>query len=335
MHRLALAFLAAFALYAYAQSTPAPAPDPAKPAPPGAPPADASATAASPEKPAAPATSPAKPAAPTTPPVKPPAPATPPASTATPASSPPTAATPKLSGLKSGKWVGQNAVFQSKNFDAILSTDRVLSIQPKVDGKPMGGPVVMGFGMHYSNGHHNVACKLVNIERQTPPAMQPSRVEFQAVYDRKEKCNVRVHFGDSGITFSGDVKDPPKLKFPTVLTYSITFGRSHDIGPDTPIEEMKKLTEGYTVKIYEPNRVQKLYGYWDAIPTRGNVAEAQVIGHWGPRRLSIEMPATRENDKRFGAFHNYKVHRFFKGEWGFYRQGTDAIVPGPLILRVD
>ena len=242
---------------------------------------------------------------------------------------------PKLNGFTTGKWVGMNAVFQSKNFDAMLSTDRVLSIQPKVDGKPNGEPVVMRFSIYYSNGKHTVASKLMTIERQSPPAMQPSRVEFQGVFDRKEKCSIRILFSDAGVTFSGDVKDPPKLQFPTVITYSLTFGPSHQIPTETPIEEMKKLTEGYTVKFIEPNRQAKLHGYWDAVPTRANVAEGQVIGPWGPRRLSIEMPATRENASRWGGFTNYSVHRFFKGAWAFYRTGTDKIIPGPLTLRVD
>lgn len=242
---------------------------------------------------------------------------------------------PKLNALKNDKWPGMNAVFISKNFDAMLSVDRILSIQPKVDGKPKGEPVVMRFGISYSNGKTTFASKIISIERQTPPAMQPSRVEFQGVHERKEKCSIRILFSDIGINFSGDVKDPPKLQYPTTIGYSLTFGASHKIPSETPIEEMKKLTEGYTVKFFDPKRAGKVYGYWDAQPSQGNVAEAQVIGPWGPRRLSIEMPATRENDKRWGAFANYKVHRFYKGEWAFYRQGTDKIVPGPLILRVD
>jgi hypothetical protein len=242
---------------------------------------------------------------------------------------------PKLNGFKTGKHVGMNAVFVSKNFDAALSTDRVLSIQPKVDGKPYGAPVTMRVGIYYHNGHYNIAPKLMTIERQTEPSMQPSRVEFQGVYERKEKLSTRILFSDIGINFSGDVKDPLKLKFPTVIGYSLTFGPSHQIPQDTPVEEMKKLTEGYTVKFYDPKRVGRVYGYWDFQQSQGNVAEAQVIGPWGPRRLSIEMPPTRENDKQYGYFYNYLVHRFYKGSWAFRRQGTDKVVPGPLILRVD
>ena len=242
---------------------------------------------------------------------------------------------PKLKGFTTGKHIGMNAVFISKNFDAMLSVDRVLTIQPKVDGKAFGHPVTMRVGISYSNGHHSVSSKLINIERQTVPQMQPSRVEFQGVHERKEKLSTRILFSDAGINFTGDVKDPAKLERPSVIGYSLWFGPTHDISSDTPIEEMKKQTEGYTIKFYDAKRVGKTYGYWDYKPSMTGVAEAQVIGPWGPRRLSIEMPATKENGSIFGHFYNYRAHRFYKGAWAFYRRGTDKVIPGPLILRVD
>jgi hypothetical protein len=243
--------------------------------------------------------------------------------------------TPKLKGFTTGKHVGMNAVFISKNFDATLSINRILTVQPKVDGKPFGRPVTMRVGISYSDGRHTIASKLVNIERQTAPQIQPSRVEFLGLHERKEKLSTRILFSDIGINFTGDVRDPAKLDRPSVIGYSVTFGPTHEISNDVPIEEMKKQTEGYTVKFFDPKRVGKVYGYWDFQKSQGNVAEAQVTGPWGPRRLSIEMPATRENGSIWGYFYNYRVARFFKGGWSFYRRGTDKVIPGPLILRVD
>ena len=213
--------------------------------------------------------------------------------------------------------------------------DRVLSIQPKLDGKPVGAPVVMNFSLHYHNGIHYYYPKMTAIERQSPPAMQPTRVEFLCAYDRKEKVSMRIIFSDIGVHFSGDVRDPAKLQYPSYITYSLVFGASHQIPLETPIPEMQKQTEGFTVKFFDPKRVGKMHGYWEGIPSKTNVAEAQVIGPWGTRRLSIEMPATKESAGQFGVFYNYAVARFFRGGWSFYRRGTDKVVPGPLTLRVD
>ncbi len=304
MNRLPLLLLPCLVLSLRAQSTPPPAPAPA---------------------PAVPIT-PAAPAAPAAP-----APATP----ATPPASEVPYAAPRLNALNNAKWPKTHSVFVSKNFDAILSVDRVLSIQPKVDGKPVGAPVVMNFSLHYYNGLHYFYPKMTAIERQSPPTMQPTRVEFLCAYDRKEKVSMRIIFSDIGIHFSGDVRDPAKLQYPSYITYSLLFGASHQIPLERPIEEMQKQTEGFTVKFYDPKRVGKVHGYWEGIASKSNVAEAQVIGPWGQRRLSIEMPATKETAGQFGVFYNYQVARFFRGGWSFYRRGTDKIVPGPLTLRVD
>ena len=250
--------------------------------------------------------------------------------------SPDPAKSPVLDTFQSGPWMGMNAVFQTKDFDATLDKDRVLRIQPKQDGKAVGTAVVVRFNAYYTSDRSSFGRDLVSLEKRPAPAMQPRKIEFAGHYEQKIKFTFSIHFSEKGVTLEGDLKDPPALKHPTVFAYAAYFTASHQIPPTTPVDEIKRLTEGHTVKFTDAKRQSEVKQFWEVEKSRpGTIASGEVSGPWGSRRVIVEMPPTPKNGRRIGNFGNYAVSAFFKGGWYFSRGGTDKVDGGPLTVRVE
>ncbi|MEO6738787.1 MAG: hypothetical protein ABIP20_00950 [Chthoniobacteraceae bacterium] len=236
----------------------------------------------------------------------------------------------------SGPWKDMNSVFQSPNFDATLDKDRVLRIQPKQDGNHVGPPVLVRFNAYYTDDGQSRGRDLVSLDRRPAPAMQPKKVELAGHYEQKIKFTFTIQFSEKGVTVDGDMKDPPKIKYPTVFAYAAYFSASHQIPVTTAPEEVKKLTEGHTVRFTDAKRQSQTMQFWEVVPTRpGTIASAEVSGPWGSRRVITELPATPKNGHRIGNFGNYAVTAFYKGGWYFSRGGTDKVPGGPLTVRVE
>jgi hypothetical protein len=250
--------------------------------------------------------------------------------------SPDPAKSPVLDTFPSGPWKGMNAVFQAKAFDATLDKDRVLRIQPKLDGKNIGAPVLVRFNAYYTDDGSSFGRDLITLEKRPAPAMQPKKVEFAGHYEKKIKFTFSIQFSEKGVTVDGDLKDPPALKHPTVFAYAAYFTASHQIPPNTPLDEVKQLTEGYTVKFTDAKRQTETMQFSEVIKSRSNsIASGEVSGPWGSRRVIVEMPPTPKNARRIGNYGNYTVAPLYKGGWYFSRGGTDKVDGGPLTVRVE
>ena len=255
---------------------------------------------------------------------------------AAPADSPDPAKSPVLDVFPTGPWMGMNTVFQAQNFDATLDKDRILRIQPKVDGKNVGAPVQVRFNAYFTSDSSPHVRGLVSLDKRPVPTMQPKKVEFAGHYEQKITFTFSIHFSEKGVTVEGDVKDPPRIKYPTILAYAAHFPASHQIPATTFAEEIRKLTEGHTVKFTDAKRQSEVKQFWEVEKTRsGIVASAEVIGPWGPRRVITEMPPTPKNGQHIGNFGNYAVTAFYKGGWYFSRGGTDKVPGGPITVRVE
>ena len=246
------------------------------------------------------------------------------------------AKSPVLDVFPSGAWMGMNAVFQAKDFDATLDKDRILRIQPKQDGKNVGPPVLVRFSAYYVDDGQSRPRDLISLEKRPAPAIQPKKVEFAGHYEQKIKFTFFIQFSEKGVTVDGDVIDPPGLKHPTILAYADYFSASHQIPATTAPEEIQKQTQGFTVKFTDAKRQSDLKQFWEVEKTRsGVVAAAEVTGPWGSRRVITEMPPTPKNGHRIGNFGNYLVSAFYKGGWYFSRGGTDKLPGGPITVRVE
>ena len=252
------------------------------------------------------------------------------------ADSPDPAKSPVLDVFPSGQWMGMNAVFQAKDFDATLDKDRVLRIQPKQDGKNAGAPVLVRFNAYYSDDGTSHGRDLVSLDKRPAPAMQPKKVELAGHCEQKIKFSFTIQFSEKGVTVDGDMKDPPRLKYPTVFAYAAYFSASHQIPATAFAEDIRKQTAGCTVKFTDAKRQSELKQFWEVEKPRGNaIASSEVIGPWGARRVIVELPPTPKNGHRIGNYGNYAVTAFYKGGWYFSRGGTDKVPGGPITVRVE
>jgi hypothetical protein len=246
------------------------------------------------------------------------------------------ARSPVLDVFPDGQWKGMNAVFQAKDFDATLDKDRVMRITPKLDGKPAGMPVLVRFSAYYSVDGTSHVLDMVSLEKRPVPAMQPKKVEFAGHFERKIKFTFAIQFSEKGVAVEGDVVDPPGLKYPTIFAYAAYFTATHQIPPTAFAEEIRKLTEGFTVKFTDARRQSDVKQFWEVEKTRpGVVASAEVTGPWATRRVICELPPTPKNGRRAGNYGNYAMTPFYKGGWYFSRGGTDKVPGGPITVRVE
>lgn len=246
------------------------------------------------------------------------------------------AKSPVLDTFPDGPGMGMNAVFQAPNFDATLDKDRWLRIQPKVDGKATGAPVIVRFNPYYTENGTNRARPILSLEKRPAATMQPKKIEFAGHCEQKIKFTFSIQFSEKGVTVDGEVIDPPGLKTPTVFAYAAYFAPSHQIPAETFADEIRKLTAGYTVKFTDAKRQSDVKQFWEVEKSRiTTVASAEIIGPWGTRHVITEMPATPKNAHRVGSFVNYTITAFYKGGWYFSRGGTAKAHGGPITIRVE
>jgi hypothetical protein len=246
------------------------------------------------------------------------------------------AKSPVLDVFPDGPGKGMNAVFRAKDFDATVDKNLFIRVQPKQDGKSIGPPVLLRFHARYSSDGRSFARDLVSLDRRPAPAMQPKKLEVAGFYEHKVRFSAGIQFSERGVTIEGDVKDPPVIKYRTVFAYWASFPASHQIERTTPLEEIKQLTEGHTVKFTDAKKKTETHQFWEVIKSRPNaIASAEVSGLWGSRRVIVEMPATQRTGRRVGNFGNYAVVPFYRGGWYFSRGESERVEGGPLTVRVE
>jgi hypothetical protein len=248
----------------------------------------------------------------------------------------PTVKPTDLDAFPSGQWKGKNAVFQAKNFDAVLEANRILYIQPKEDGKNAGPPIRLSFSCYFSRDLKSVPRDIISLEKKPAPAMQPKKIELAGHCEDKVKFTFTYEFSEEGVTIQGEVKDPSTLKTPSVLGYAIVFPAVPQTTAATTPEEAEPLTGGCTLKLVDAKKQAKSYRFTEFTPIASNVVlHAEVSGLWGARRAVVDAPPTRKNGERIANLGNYGSQMLYKGGWYFSRGSTDKLDGGTMTIRIE
>lgn len=241
-----------------------------------------------------------------------------------------------LDAFPSGPWKGKNAVFQAKNFDAVLGADRILYIQPKEEGKNAGPPVRVSFSAYFARDLKSVPRDLVSLEKKPPAAMQPKKIELAGHYEDRVRFTFTFDFSEEGVTIQGTVKDPPAIKAPSVLGYAIVFPAAPQATAAMTPEEAEPLTAGCTLRLVGLKKQEKSYHFTEFPPTASNaVLRAEVSGLWGARKAVFDAPPTRKNGDRIANLGNYGSQPLYKGGWYFSRGSTDKLEGGTMTIRFE
>jgi hypothetical protein len=234
----------------------------------------------------------------------------------------------------SGDGKGLNAFYRAKNFDASLTADRVLMVQPKDDGKPVGKPFVLRFSCQYAFDQRAVARDLVSLKKIPTPTLQPQKVRVSGEYEENVKFEIDYQFSEDGIVVQGSMDEPSKPKHRSVLHGSASFQPSHAIPAGTPEPEIQKLTEGCVMQLRFAGGEARSVGFWELINSQRDVLSAEVSGPWSQRKVLLESPLPKGKGAYSGTFWNYSGGPLYKGGWAFGRSTTAKSASAPLVVRI-
>jgi hypothetical protein len=240
----------------------------------------------------------------------------------------------KLPVFASGDGKGLNALYRAKNFDASLTADRVLTVQPKVDGKPVGKPFALRFSCSYVFDQRGVARDLVSLKQVSPPTLQPQKLRISGEYEENVKFEIDYQFSEDGIVVQGTMDEPSKPKHRSALQWSASFPPSHAIPAGTPEPEIQKLTEGCVMQLRFANGEARSAGFWELINSQRDVLSAEVSGPWSQRKVLLEAPQPKAKGAYSGTLWNYAGGPLYKGGWAFGRGSTAKSANAPLLVRI-
>jgi hypothetical protein len=240
----------------------------------------------------------------------------------------------KLPVFASGDGKGLNALYRAKNFDASLTADRMLTVQPKEDGKPVGKPFVLKFYCHYSFDQRAVARDLVSLKQSPTPTLQPQKVRISGEYEENVKFEVDYQFSEDGIVIQGGMEEAARPKHRSALQWAAWFPPSHAIPAGTPEPEIQKLTEGCVVQLRFAGGEARSVGFWELINSQRDVLSAEVSGPWSQRKVLLESPLPKGKGAYSGTFWNYSGGPLYKGGWAFGRSTTAKSASAPLVVRI-
>jgi hypothetical protein len=240
----------------------------------------------------------------------------------------------KLPVFASGDGKGLNALYRAKNFDASLTADRMLTVQPKEDGKPVGKPFVLKFYCHYSFDQRAVARDLVSLKQSPTPTLQPQKVRISGEYEENVKFEVDYQFSEDGIVVQGGMEEPSKPKHRSAMHWVASFPPSHAIPAGTPEQEVQKRTEGCSLQLRFAGGESRSVSFGELITSQREVLSAEVSGPWSQRKVLIEAPQPKVKGVHPGIFWNYSGGPLYKGHWQVGRGYTTKSTNVPLVVRI-
>jgi hypothetical protein len=241
----------------------------------------------------------------------------------------------KLPTFPSGEGKGQNAVYHAKNFDATLGSDPVLLIQPKSGNQAVGKPFQIEFFCGYVEDLRTIHRKLVSLSKVPKPAMQPKKIELGGQFEDRVKFEVEYVLSEEGIAVRGSLKEPSGIERRSHLIYFARFSQTHAIPQNTPEEEVKRLTEGYDIKLNYASGEVRSVRFWETLTSEPNLLSAAVSGPWGQRKLLMETSAAKRGQLGIGRLWNYVGGPLYKGNWVFGCGTSSGNSDNTLMIRVQ
>ena len=173
---------------------------------------------------------------------------------------PPAVPTPKpnvdLPVFADGPAKGRNASYQSEKFDAWIDAKLRLYIQPKDNGKPVGG-VLTGYGTcYFSLGSRNSWRNVAKLEKIPAPTQQAAKVEIAGEYEEGVDFTHTFEFTPAGVTMLIVIKDPqnPKMqKRASNLSAVVTIPAVPGATITTPADQIAELTAGCSLRVAKPD----------------------------------------------------------------------------------
>jgi hypothetical protein len=244
----------------------------------------------------------------------------------------------QLEPLADGPWKGSNTVFQAAAFDALLGPDRVLKVQPKLDGAPTGKPFSVEFSINENVDNQSFPLRLLSLEKKPAPSvLKPEgsgqKVEIAGTFEHRSRFAITYTFTPKTITVEGKFLGTAAKNSP-VLVYVAAFERSHQFALGTPAAEIRQATEGHQLTL-DTSAGPRSVPFSESAPTLPpDIQSAQVVGPWKGLKVHLRAPAQAPH-LPLGYFHSYSTHALFEGGWHFGRSARQKLSGGKLLIEVE
>lgn len=205
--------------------------------------------------------------------------------------------------LKEGKWQGQHAVYECRNFRAQMDASGALSLQCLENGKPVGKPFAcLVLACYYDTPKkvHQQPRPVVRFDNPPEPVVQPSKIQLQGLLSENVRFKVEYEFRGTDIIAAGGCIDPEGITYPTQFRLRCDLGSNWNIHPFVPQDERKKILDGCCLILKEDRdgkTVQTKNPYWDVLRFRGSLMDAEIKGVFGSLDVKI---SPKEDTRMYG-----------------------------------
>ncbi len=195
--------------------------------------------------------------------------------------------------LKEGPWQGQHAVYEGRNFRALVDAGGNLSLQCLENGNPVGKPFsCLRLSCYYRTPKkvHEQPRSVVRFDAPPAPAVQPAKILLQGVLSDDVQFKLEYEFRNNEIIAAGGCVDPQGIKYPTQFRLNTDLGPNWDIAPAVPQDERKRTLAGCHLILKENlngRTVRSKNPYWEVMRFRGSIQEAEIEGVFGSRTVTL------------------------------------------------
>jgi hypothetical protein len=165
--------------------------------------------------------------------------------------------------------------------------------------------------------------------------MQPKKIELGGQFEDRVKFEVEYILSEEGIAVRGSLKEPSGIERRSNLSYFARFSQTHAIPQNTPEEEVKRLTEGYELKLNYASGQVRSVGFWETLTSEPNLLSAAVSGPWGQRKLLMETSAARKGAVGIGRLWSYLGAPLYRGNWVFGCGNSSENSNNTLMIRIQ
>ncbi len=230
----------------------------------------------------------------------------------------------KLPLFKDGPWKGYNTIFEGSLYDATLNSNGTLVLHPKVNGQRIGKTLQAYLRCHYREKDIGRWTHRPIVEFEEAPAPSHSKkgikIELKGKFADDVSFEVVYDCDEDSISVHGSIKDPPRIKHPSIGRSRIYMMPTHKPGPEAKTEEIKAMMEGYSLSIRGEKGTETL-PYWKSEKRRNNIRELRIKGPWDTKEIRLEASAVRNRETReteYGVFWLYSNNAPYQGYYLFH-----------------
>jgi len=251
--------------------------------------------------------------------------------------------TAELAAFADGPWKGWNTVYQGRGYDALVSADgNRIELHVKQDGARVGKPLIVALGCHYYDPakRNTIARPLAAFTAPPAPQMlsRPGKLKLSGLFADNVRFDVTLEFTEKEFSIEGKIKDPPRLTPASAFGYHARVQPTHTLPPETPLDQVKALMPGWSVRLTPPEGKPEEVPYWRGKGLKSqHVTEARVHGPWETRDVALRAPLISRRETQTKVAGYFAIYEGMAPYTGFHvgRAAASDQKGGALVVAFD